>query len=100
LVKFAIKRGERPKFISNLIVDTTSDKASPAKQRRKSYKRQRAAAAVRALWPTGVPDQSTLPNGPLCKQVVDWLEKDSKQKNIQTLPISDDTILRAAGRSD
>jgi hypothetical protein len=65
---------------------------------RPSYKRERALQAIQALWPNGIPSQSILANGPLCKKVTEWIENDSKQRNIQQLTISDDTILRAARR--
>ena len=118
LINFAIKRDKRPKFISDLIVKAINDKKSTAKQRRKShkreqvaqavhpktrrksYKRERAAEAIRALWPNGVPDQKALSNGLLCKLAVEWISDDSKKKSFQPPMISDDTILRAAGRLD
>ena len=118
LINFAIKRDKSPKFISDLIVKAINDKKSTAKQRRKShkreqvaqavhpktrrksYKRERAAEAIRALWPNGVPDQKALSNGLLCKLAVEWISDDSKKKSFQPPMISDDTILRAAGRLD
>jgi hypothetical protein len=71
----------------------------PAKRtERRRDRRIRAKMAVDALWPERVPDPSILPNGPLCKKVNEWLKKDCEQQNISHVPISDDTILRAAGR--
>ena len=53
---------------------------------------ERASRAVRSLYPDGVPDQVTLPNKTLCREVSDWL----KSKPLPS--VSDPTILRAAGR--
>ena len=54
--------------------------------------RDRAARAIQALYPDGVPDQVTLPNAILCRSVGDWLK-------VKSLPnVRDATILRAAGR--
>jgi hypothetical protein len=124
LVKFAIKREERPKFLSELIAkriptdNAINDGESTAKQRtqsykreqaapavhpkipRKSYKKERAAEAIQALWPNGIPDQKALSNGLLCKRVVEWITEDSKKRSLQPPSISDDTILRAASRLD
>jgi hypothetical protein len=66
---------------------------------RPAYKKDRAKQAMRALWPDGVPDQSILGNGPLCKKVAEWIEQDCKQQNVSPITIIDDTILRAAGRT-
>jgi hypothetical protein len=41
---------------------------------------------------------AALQNVTLCRQVVDWLKTDCKNQNIPFVEISDDTILRAAGR--
>jgi len=118
LINFAIKRDKSPKFISDLIVKAINDKKSTAKRRRKShkreqaaqavhpktrrrsYKRERAAEAIQALWPNGIPDQKALSNGLLCKRVAEWISEDSKKTSLQPPTISDDTILRAAGRLD
>jgi hypothetical protein len=70
-----------------------------AKQgKRTRNKRDRAAEAVNALWPDGVPDQTKLPHPELCKQVNDWLKADCEQQHFRFIPVSDDTILRAALR--
>jgi hypothetical protein len=61
-------------------------------KQRKQLTRERAKRAIEALYPTGVPDQSTEPNSILCRNVGEWLKKNK-------LPdTSEDTILRAAGR--
>jgi hypothetical protein len=53
---------------------------------------ERARGAIRELYPKGVPDQATEPNVNLCRRV-------SAKLNEAKLPnVSDDTILRAAGR--
>jgi hypothetical protein len=53
---------------------------------------QRAQRAIAELYPQGVPTQTDLPNPILCRRVGDHLRS-------QGLPnVSDDTILRAAGR--
>ena len=67
-------------------------KQRPRKKRKP--KLERTQAAINTLYPNGVPDQATLPNATLCQQVSDKL-KNSRPP----LPsVSDDTILRAAGR--
>ena len=53
---------------------------------------ERAQRVVRELYPNGLPDQSSLPNTMLCSQV------SRKLKELKQLSVSDDTILRAAGR--
>jgi hypothetical protein len=65
---------------------------------RSRNKRDRARKAIDALWPDGVPNQSILDNGQLCGQVTIWLKKETARQRLQYVPISDDTILRAAGR--
>jgi hypothetical protein len=61
-------------------------------------KRKRAEEAVQPLWPDGVPDATTLPNKSLCALVIAWLRDDCNKRGIPWLAISNDTILRAAGR--
>jgi hypothetical protein len=54
--------------------------------------RERAQRALNALYPDRLPDQATVPNAILCGRVGEWLKENG-------LPdVSDDTILRAAGR--
>jgi predicted DNA-binding transcriptional regulator AlpA len=60
---------------------------------RKQPKRELAEQAVAALWPDGVPGQGTLPNKRLVERVKGYLHKNDMHASI-----SDDTILRAAGR--
>jgi hypothetical protein len=53
---------------------------------------ERAQDAIQQLYPTGVPGQPAEPNARLCRRVGERLKQDG-------LPgVSDDTILRAAGR--
>jgi len=54
--------------------------------------RERAEAAIRELYPTGVPNQTTEPNVTLCRKVAEAMSRSGR------VQISDDTILRAAGR--
>jgi len=67
----------------------STPKASTVKSR-PSF--DRAKRAIGKLYPSGVPDQAVLPNYELIKSVL-------KELKDQVLPqVSDDTILRAAGR--
>jgi hypothetical protein len=52
----------------------------------------RASIAIKEVYPHGLPDQTTEPNVALCRKVGGKL----KEKNLNQ--VSDDTILRAAGR--
>jgi hypothetical protein len=54
--------------------------------------RQRAEEVLTQLFGDRVPDQTALPNAVLCKQV------GAKLKELGYTDVSDDTILRAAGR--
>jgi hypothetical protein len=54
--------------------------------------RDRALDAIKVLYPDGVPQQATEPNKNLCQRVAAWL----KESGVPD--VSDDTILRAAGR--
>jgi len=54
--------------------------------------RARAEVALMNLFPSGVPSQTDLTNGMLCTAVADWLRINRKPV------VSDDTVLRAAGR--
>jgi len=51
-----------------------------------------ARNAVKACYPDGVPTQDAVPNATLCRQVSQYLKKNGQS------PVSNDTILRAAGR--
>jgi hypothetical protein len=69
---------------------------APEPQQRRRGKSQpaleRARGAIKELYPDGVPGQATEPNANLCRRVSAKLQEES-------LPgVSDDTILRAAGR--
>ena len=66
-------------------------KQRPPKERRKPNL-ERAQTAINALYPNGVPEQATLPNTTLCRQV------SNKLKHLQLPDVKNDTILRAAGR--
>jgi hypothetical protein len=67
--------------------------ARPQQARGQSrHKIERAQAAIRTLYPNGVPDQASEPNVTLCRRVGE------KLKESQLPDVSDDTILRAAGR--
>jgi 7-cyano-7-deazaguanine synthase in queuosine biosynthesis len=65
---------------------------SPKKHSRTKPVRSRADEAIHVLYPAGVPSQTELSNGMLCGAVTAWFKKTGKRE------VSDDTILRAAGR--
>jgi hypothetical protein len=65
--------------------------AKRAKRRSRPYY-ERAKRAIDELYPQGPPDPSELPNANLCKRV------GQKLKEWKLDDVSDDTILRAAGR--
>lgn len=68
---------------------------SPARRERRSRAtpvRSRAMAALADIYPEGVPGQNDVSNGALCGEVADWLKKKAKPQ------VSNDTVLRAAGR--
>jgi hypothetical protein len=54
--------------------------------------RERVLQAIAELYPQGVPTQAAVPNAPLCRRVARWLRERGQ------LVVSEDTILRAAGR--
>lgn len=54
--------------------------------------RDRTQRAIKKLYPQGVPEPATLPNALLCRRVGD------KLKQLGLPDVSDDTILRVAGR--
>ena len=60
-----------------------------AERARTRPKFERALRAIREIYPDAVPDQATEPNSKLCQRV---------GEKLKGLQISDDTILRAAGR--
>lgn len=55
-------------------------------------KRERARKIIAELYPGGVPSQDEVPNVSICQQVGEALKRNEFPH------ISDDTILRAAGR--
>ncbi len=65
-------------------------KQQSRKKRRPSF--ERAQVAIKALYPNAVPDQAIEPNASLCRRV------SKKLKELELPDVSDDTILRAAGR--
>ena len=70
-----------------------STEEAPSTKKLARPQRERAKEAIDALWPDGVPPQSKLRNTSLLKCVHDHLKKNDSPESI-----SDDTILRAAGR--
>jgi hypothetical protein len=65
----------------------------PTHHRRKTQTaREGARRAIRALFPADLPDQVTEPNAKFCKRV------GAKMKELGLTNVSDDSILRAAGR--
>jgi hypothetical protein len=60
----------------------------------KAPKLERAQRAIAACFPSGVPDVAALSNKELCRKIADWLKVQAPPQGA----ISDDTILRAAGR--
>ena len=64
----------------------------PAERSRSRPMREGALCAIREIYPDGVPDQATEPNSRLCRRVGD------KLKEARLPAVSNDTILRAAGR--
>ena len=70
------------------------DVKQPAEQSRTRIRpaRERAERAIKARYPDDIPDPANKPNTILCREVGEWL----KSQNLRD--VSDDTILRAAGR--
>jgi hypothetical protein len=102
LLRLAAKRKECPKYLRPLMPDQSvrpREAQEPKTPSRPAYKKVRAQQAIRALWPPNGVVPEILGNGPLCKKVAEWIEEDCKRQNVPQLSISDDTILRAAGRS-
>jgi hypothetical protein len=71
---------------------------TPKPRNTPQHKRERAAQALRALWPNGVPAATALPSGLLCRDVQAWIDADCNKNGLRPIAISDHTILRAAGR--
>ena len=65
---------------------------SPRPRRKSQPASEGARRAIAALYDDGIPDQATEPNARLCKRVA------AKLKELGLPQVSDDTILRAAGR--
>ena len=69
---------------------------APERQQRRHGKSgpalERARGAIKELYPDGVPGQATEPNASLCRRVCAKLQEECLPR------VSDDTILRAAGR--
>jgi hypothetical protein len=65
---------------------------APRRHARRSPAVERARGALKELYPKGVPDQVLEPNANLCRRVGE------KLRQAGLLGVSDDTILRAAGR--
>jgi hypothetical protein len=66
--------------------------ASQPKRRKSQHLRERARRELEALYPSGVPDAVSLSDQKLCTQVSERLKKAGYEA------VSNDTILRAAGR--
>lgn len=64
----------------------------PRSRRRTQTGREAARRAIAALYGDRLPDQATEPNATLCRHVSEKLDE------LGLPPVSDDTILRAAGR--
>jgi hypothetical protein len=86
------------KYVRDIEHEPPAAGGDATKPKMPANKRDRARQAISALWPNGVPISSVLPNGSLCKQVIEWLQQDCKRQNVPFLAMSDDTILRAADR--
>jgi hypothetical protein len=69
---------------------TSEDRSTDRSRTRPA--RERARRALRAIYPEGVPSQAQVPNKSLCSLVCANLKDSALPK------VSDDTILRAAGR--
>ncbi|MGA2313409.1 MAG: hypothetical protein ABSF87_13730 [Xanthobacteraceae bacterium] len=79
-------------------IDLIRRKTTTAANSRRQNKRDRAKAAIAALWPRGIPAEAALPNALLCAKVSEWIKSDCKNRNVPFVDISSDTIERAAGR--
>jgi hypothetical protein len=72
--------------------DTRTETCPKPPHARRKPTFERAQAAIKEIYPDGIPDQATEPNVLLCRKVSEKLDKSN-------LPhVSNDTILRAAGR--
>jgi hypothetical protein len=79
--------------VMNVLCNANQSHARPQRSRGKSRPAiERAQRAIETLYPNGVPDQVTEPNATLCRRV------SANLKESKLADVSDDTILRAAGR--
>lgn len=63
-----------------------------AARRRSRPTFERAQLALETLYPAGAPTQADVPNKILCEEIAQWLKNNGRPR------VSDDSILRAAGR--
>ena len=90
----------RPKSIRDLEADSKDESSEVSSSQEGAQRpsgtsqpaRERARVAIKELYPDGVPCQSIEPNVYLCRRV------SAKLKEAKLPHVSDDTILRAAGR--
>jgi hypothetical protein len=80
-----------PESLTRALVQANQDQ--PERHHKAAPKLERARGAIKALYPNRVPDQATISNKLLCRAVCRWLKENSLEE------VSDETILRAAGRS-
>jgi hypothetical protein len=80
--------------VSRLATESARDASATddVKSVRSKPSYERALSVLKELYPCGVPDQKNLPNAQLCRRV------GAKLKDANLPDVSDDTILRAAGR--
>jgi len=87
--------------VTNVLIAGTGDSVSAGNGARAHAQRppeksrpaiERARRVIEELYPNGLPDQATEPNVSLCRRV------SAKLKDARLPAVSDDTILRAAGR--
>jgi hypothetical protein len=93
---------DRKQFVAAFVIGggngppTRTPAAPPTQPRertpRGNPRRHSAQRAIDALHPSGVPDQAIIPNARLCRDAGEWLKQNGYAN------VSDDTILRAAGR--
>jgi hypothetical protein len=83
---------EAPDAARTTVIALAPATRAKRKPERAQPSRERAQQAIEALYPNGVPDQTTEPNSILYRKVGEWL----KTKSL--LGVSNSTILRAAGR--
>jgi hypothetical protein len=74
------------------LIEVETETAAPRSRGKSQPSLERARRALKELYPEGALDQATVPNAILFKRVGKYL------KQADLLGVSDDTILRAAGR--